>query len=95
MSTISLRLPESLHRQVRELAEREDVSINQLIATALAEKLSALLTGDYLADRAKRGERRRFERVLRKVRDVQPDDDDQLPEKPHRMRPRTRKTRRG
>ena len=42
MSTISLRLPESLHKRVRELAKREDVSINQLIATALAEKLSAL-----------------------------------------------------
>ncbi len=56
MSTISLRLPESLHRSVRELARKEDVSINQLITTALAEKLSALMTVEYLAERAKRGE---------------------------------------
>ncbi|MCK9996683.1 MAG: toxin-antitoxin system HicB family antitoxin [Candidatus Krumholzibacteria bacterium] len=34
MSAISLRLSESLHRQVRELARREGVSINQLISTA-------------------------------------------------------------
>jgi predicted HicB family RNase H-like nuclease len=48
MSSISLRLPESLHKQARELAKREDISINQLIATALAEKMSALMTGEYL-----------------------------------------------
>ncbi len=68
MSTISLRLPESLHRKARDLAEREGISINQLVATALAEKISALLTGEYLAERAARGNRRGFERVLRKVR---------------------------
>lgn len=72
MSTISLRLPESLHRRVRELAQRDDVSINQFIATALAEKLSAILTGEYLEERAKRGERRKFVRVLAKVLDVPP-----------------------
>ena len=44
MSTISLRLSESLHKSVREIARREGVSINQLISTALAEKLSALMT---------------------------------------------------
>lgn len=70
MSSISLRLPESLHRQARELAERENISINQLIATALAEKMSALLTSEYLAERASRGRRAKFERVLGKVRDV-------------------------
>jgi hypothetical protein len=68
MSSLSLRLPESLHRQARELAEREDISINQLIATALAEKMSALMTGEYLAERAARGSRKKFDHVLRKVR---------------------------
>lgn len=67
MSSISLRLPESLHRQARALAEREDISINQLIATALAEKMSALMTGEYLAERAARGSRHKFDRVLKKV----------------------------
>ena len=68
MSTISLRLPESLHRQARELAEQEGISINQLIATSLAEKMSALMTGEYLEARAKRGSRSAFERVLKKVK---------------------------
>ena len=48
MSTISLRLPNSLHKGVRELAKKEDVSINHLITTAVAEKLSALMTVEYL-----------------------------------------------
>ncbi len=78
MSTISLRLAESLHRSVRELAELENISINQFIATALAEKIAALLTDDYLKERAKRGSRSRFEEVLSKVRDVKPQEADEL-----------------
>jgi predicted transcriptional regulator len=76
MSTISLRLPESLHKKVRELAKSEDVSINQLITTALAEKMSALMTVDYLQERAARGDRAEFERAMSKVADVEPDEDD-------------------
>jgi hypothetical protein len=72
MSTISLRLPESLHRQARALAEQEGISINQLIATSLAEKMSALMTSDYLGARAKRGSVREFQRVLKKVKDRAP-----------------------
>ena len=78
MSSISLRLPESLHERVRELAAREDISINQLITTALAEKMSALLTVEYLDARAARGSRAKFERVPGKVRDVAPDEGDTL-----------------
>ena len=76
MSTISLRLPESLHKKVRELAKAEDVSINQLISTALAEKMSALMTVEYLGERATRGDRGRFERAMGKVRDSEPDGSD-------------------
>ncbi len=72
MSTISLRLPESLHAQARLLAEQEGISINQLIATSLAEKMSALLTSEYLEARAARGSRTDFKRVLKKVKDRPP-----------------------
>ena len=78
MSTLSLRLPSSLHRGVKELAEREGVSMNQIIATAVAEKLSALMTEDYLEERAARGSRERFEAVLGKVPDVEPEERDRL-----------------
>ena len=64
MSTMSLRRPESLHERAREIAKREGVSINQLIATALAEKLSALDTLQYLEARAAKGSREAFLEVL-------------------------------
>lgn len=78
MSTISLRLPESLHKKVRELAKAEDVSINQFIATALAEKMSALMTVDYLRERGALGDRTAYESVLSKVRDAEPVEGDEL-----------------
>ena len=78
MSRFSLRLPDSLHRAVRELARKENVSINQMITLAVAEKLSALMTEDYLAERAKRGSRWKFRRALRKVRDVAPEERDRV-----------------
>lgn len=68
MSTISLRLPESLQRQSRELAEREGISINQVIANSLAEKMSALMTRDYTDTRAQRRSARAFQRVLESMK---------------------------
>ena len=73
MSALSIRLPESLHKYAKEFAAQEGISVNQLISTALAEKLSALATEDFLELRAKRGSRRRFDAVLAKVPDVAPE----------------------
>jgi hypothetical protein len=56
----------------------EGISINQLISSAVAEKLAALLTAEYLEERAQRGSRKKFEAVLRMVPDVEPDKDDQV-----------------
>jgi predicted transcriptional regulator len=78
MSAISLRLPESLHDKVREIARRENVSINQIITLALAEKISAMLTEEYLGERGKRGNRAAYERALAKVPDAPAEDPDEL-----------------
>jgi len=78
MSTVSLRLSESLHKSVRETAKREGISMNQLITTALAEKLSALLTEEYLANRASRGSRKKFEKAIAKIQDIEPEPMDQI-----------------
>jgi HicB family len=67
MITTSLGLSESLHRRAKELARQEGIAINQLVATALAEKISALAAGEYLESRVARGSRRKFDRALRKV----------------------------
>lgn len=79
MSVLSLRLPESLHKRVRELAAREGISINQFVATAVAEKMSALLTEDYLEERARRGSRGRYKAALAEVPDGEPEEYDRLP----------------
>jgi predicted transcriptional regulator len=78
MSTMSLRLPESLHRKLRELAKREGISINQLATMAVAEKISALMTEEYLAQRASRGSRKKYRRVLSKVPGREPDQGDEV-----------------
>ena len=72
MSAMSIRLPESLHRNARAYAEQEGVSVNQLIATALAEKLAALGAQDYLASRAQRASKAGFDRALAQVPDGPP-----------------------
>jgi hypothetical protein len=79
MSSLSLRLPDSLHEKIRELAERDHVSINQFIATAVAEKAAALLTVKYLEDRARRASPRLFDRILSRVPDVEPLPGDERP----------------
>jgi predicted transcriptional regulator len=79
MSALSVRLPESLHRKLADLAEREGISINQLINSAVAEKMSALMTEEYLEARARRSSRRKFNAVLAKVPDVEPAEADRLP----------------
>lgn len=80
MSAISVRLPDSLHEVVRELAKKDKISINQFITMAVAEKVSALATEDYLKERGQRASREKFEAVLAKIPDVPPPDYDRLPE---------------
>jgi hypothetical protein len=63
---------------VRKLAEKEGISIDQLITLALAEKISAMMTEEYLGKRAKRGSKRKFQRAMAKVADVEPSKQDRL-----------------
>lgn len=72
MGTLSIRIPDYLHKGMRELADKEGISINHLITLAIAEKLSALATEDYIAQRAAKGSRAKYEAVLAKVPDVEP-----------------------
>jgi uncharacterized protein (DUF1778 family) len=78
MSTLTVRLPESLHAKIKELAQSEGISINQFLVVAAAEKMSALLTEDYLVQEAKKGRREDFERFMQKVPDVEPAEYDRL-----------------
>jgi len=79
MSTVSLRLPKFLHKEVKEISKEEGISINQFIATALAEKMSALRTQEYLESRAARGDRDTFDRALSKIGRNNPPDKNDVP----------------
>jgi uncharacterized protein (DUF1778 family) len=78
MSTLSLRIPNSLHEQIRQLAKQDGISINQFLASAAAEKMSALLTEDYIQARAKRASLKKFQNVLKKVANSKPEEYDRL-----------------
>ena len=78
MSALSLRLPKSLHEQLRELAQEEGISVNQFVMLAVAEKVAAISTIEYLEKRAKHGSREKFLEILNKAPDVEPDDSDKL-----------------
>ena len=72
MSALSLRLPDSIHRHIREVAKKEGVSINQFVSSAVSEKISALMTEDYLKNRAQRAKKEDFRKILAKVPDRKP-----------------------
>ena len=78
MSTLSLRLANSLHDEVKHLAKKEGISINQFIASAVAEKMSALMTENYLVERSKKGNKKAFLQAMSKVPNVEPDANDKL-----------------
>jgi uncharacterized protein (DUF1778 family) len=72
MSALSLRLPNSIHRHIKEIAAKEGVSINQFISSAVSEKISAIATENYLLQRAGRANREEFRDILDSVPDRTP-----------------------
>jgi hypothetical protein len=73
MSNLNINLPESLRRRAETLAQDDGVPLDQFIATALAEKVAVLDADSYIRARAARGSREKFEKVLSKVPDVEPE----------------------
>ena len=76
MSTLSIRLPDSLHEMIKKVSKDDNVSINQFIASAVTEKITALETETYIQARAARGSRKAFSDILSKVPDVPADSND-------------------
>ncbi len=74
----NVAVPESLLKQVRELSEKEGITVNQFVSSAIAEKASAWTTVEYLKERAKRGSRKKFLQALGKVPKVEPDEEDRF-----------------
>jgi hypothetical protein len=77
MSIFALRLPESLYAHAKQLAERDKASLNQFITVAVAEKVSALNTADFFAQRAAKSSPQKLKAILARVPDVSALDGDQ------------------
>lgn len=78
MAAISLRLPESIYDMAKTLSKQDQVSLNQFIATAVSEKVSALNTENYLNERKNRASKEKFLKALDKVSNDEPDHKDAI-----------------
>lgn len=78
MTNLNAQIPDSLYKQVEALAARENISVEQLVAIALSAQVSAWMTKDYLEQRTERGSWQKFQQVLTRVPDVEPEDYDKL-----------------
>ena len=64
MTSLTVRLPNPVHQKISALAERDEISVNQLIASAVSEKMASVLTLDYLKSEAAKGQRSDFDYFL-------------------------------
>lgn len=78
MSAITIEVPESLFGKLKEVTAKDKSTPEQFALLALAEKLSSVITVDYLEERAKRAKLERFEQLLEKVPEVEPVEGDSI-----------------
>lgn len=79
MTALTIRLPNSVHDSIKQLARKDGISVNQFIASAAAEKMAAFQTLEHLRREAALGKREDFEKYLSLVPDVAPQKGDELP----------------
>lgn len=78
MTNLNVQIPDSLYKQIEDLAAKENIPIEQLVTVALSAQVSAWTTKDYLEEKAKLGSWEKFQNVLNKVPDIEPEEYDKL-----------------
>ena len=78
MSSLMVSIPNSIRQRAEVLAKDDGISFDQFVASALAEKVAVLDADSYVRQRAAQGSRTKFDRVMAKVPDVEPEARDQL-----------------
>ena len=78
MTTISTKIPSTLFRQAKTIAEREDMTLDQFIALALASQISSWNVGKSFNERAERGDWEKAREILAKAPDIEAEDFDKL-----------------
>jgi len=79
MITLNAQIPDTLMKQMLDLAEQEQTTVDQLVAIALAAQVSAWRTSESITSRARRADYAAFDRIMAKVPDVPPMPGDELP----------------
>ena len=77
-TTYPLRLPRSLKQEVERRAREDGTSVNQFVATAVAEKLAAMNTAEFFADRRARADFKAFDKLMRRKGGEPPRADDKI-----------------
>lgn len=80
MKTVETKIPEPVLKQAQELAERENVSLEQILSLAVTQSVGVWSGESYVAIRAKRGDREKFLEALKQVPDIEPPEFDRLPD---------------
>jgi predicted DNA-binding ribbon-helix-helix protein len=75
---VTVRLPDSLYKEIKQLAQADGISLNQFLTLVAAEKASALRTISYLRAETSKGNRADFDAFLAAVPEVEPAENDRL-----------------
>jgi len=90
ISTYPLRLPRSLKEAVERLSKQDGTSINQFVAVAVAEKVSAMQTAQFFEERKERADFPAFDKIMKRKGGVRPREGDEMPPTPKRSLPDSR-----
>ena len=71
MGVLSIRIPDSLHNELKKVSKLDHISINQFIASAITEKVTAMETENYIQERSKFGNKDKYLSILKKVPNVE------------------------
>lgn len=74
---INAQIPDALYKQIQIISDQENISIDELVSIALSNQLSSI-GKNYLAERGKKGSWEKFQKVLSKVSDQQPEEFDRI-----------------
>ncbi|MDQ3179798.1 MAG: hypothetical protein M3Q33_04685 [Acidobacteriota bacterium] len=78
MTQFQTKIPDAIYKQAAAFAEKENLSLEQVINLALAHSLGTWTAESMIAERAKRGSREKFLEFMAHVPDVEPDEQDRL-----------------
>jgi hypothetical protein len=78
MSLATVAIPDSLYERAKEMAEMAHVSVDQFVASAVAEKMAVVEKDGYIALRAKRADEKKFREALSHIPDTGPAEHDKL-----------------